>query len=101
MTIKTPEDFVKIGHVRPSAFVRDINPTEAYLKDTRIGPEDLERLAEWCLSVAAWCRSFDKSAVQLSNASVVPAEPEAQVEVQVDSIADSAVSGYRKNKRKV
>jgi len=67
MTIKTPEDFVKIGHVRPVAFVRDINPTEGYLKETRMGPEDLERLAAWCLNVAAWCRQSMTPAVQLKN----------------------------------
>lgn len=56
MTIKIPEDFVKIGHVRPIAFAREINTAEVYLKETRLAPADLERFAAWCLDAAAWCR---------------------------------------------
>jgi hypothetical protein len=67
MTIKTPEDFVKIGHVRPVAFVRDVNPHEGYLKECRMGPDDLERLAAWCLNVAAWCRESGAPTVQLND----------------------------------
>jgi hypothetical protein len=50
------KDFIRKGHERPSAYVREMLPAKGIkLYDHWIAPHDLKAFAEWILSAYDWC----------------------------------------------
>ncbi len=66
MKTKIPEDFCKTGASRPVAYIREAAVGQARIFDCRLNAVDLERLAEWCLEAAQWCRESEPT-VQLKT----------------------------------